>query len=304
MTPFKDVLDELTRFRTADHCCARVHLAAVVRLSGSPEPLDATTVEVDDPAIAAWVCADLHFLCGRSPLFRRVESHTARGATRYRADLAPPGPGATAHGGGADPVVAALHVPPQHWSQGRVCCSRALWRAALILRGRRRRVGYHGDLEASCPDRDTAEALQSAAAMLGIATTRRVERGGPVVIVRTAARVSRLLDDLDATGAATRWAAIVTTAARPTNGSIALYNVERARTTSRELCARLREALEVLGRDAPEGLRAFAERRLAHPDVSLTQLAAECDPPLSRNTFARHLRRLIDLAERHRAATG
>ncbi|MEU7524335.1 DNA-binding protein WhiA [Saccharothrix sp. NPDC042600] len=296
MNPFKDVLDELTRFRTRDTCCAGVHVATVVRFAGSCARSGSATIEVDDPTIAAWIYADLHFLSGRPPLFRRAEAHAGRGAVRYHADLSPPGSVVP----GTDPVVLARARRPRDWVQDRTCCARAFWRAALILRGRRRRAGHQGDLEVSCPDHDAAEALHAAATGMKVATTRRVERGRPVVIVRSAAKAARLLDELGAPDSAGRWRAIVPRTVRPSTTSIARYNVERARSASRELCARLREALDVLGRDAPEELRLAAERRLAHPDLSMGRLAAECDPPRSRNTFTRQLRRLLELADRQR----
>jgi DNA-binding protein WhiA len=46
----------------------------------------------------------------------------------------------------------------------------------------------------------------------------------------------------------------------------------------------------------PASLQEIAELRLAHPTVSMRELAARCEPPVTRATAHRRLRRLVELA--------
>jgi DNA-binding protein WhiA len=49
-------------------------------------------------------------------------------------------------------------------------------------------------------------------------------------------------------------------------------------------------------------LQAAAELRLRHPSLSLRELAARADPPLTKAAMAGRLARLVELAEQERAA--
>jgi hypothetical protein len=78
---------------------------------------------------------------------------------------------------------------------------------------------------------------------------------------------------------------------RPTTADVtALTRVNAGRRTSQR--ERTRDALEALGADCPEQLRAVAEMRLRFPDESLEELGLRFDPPLSRHAVCGRLRRL------------
>jgi DNA-binding protein WhiA len=60
----------------------------------------------------------------------------------------------------------------------------------------------------------------------------------------------------------------------------------------------VRQALAVLGDTAPPDWAAAAQLRLAHPDLTLPRLAELASPPLTKDTIAGRIRRLIEMAGR------
>lgn len=80
-----------------------------------------------------------------------------------------------------------------------------------------------------------------------------------------------------------------------------------ANTTRRERAATrtvpaVAAALASLGDTVPPRMLAAAHLRLAHPDLSLRDLAAVADPPMSKDTLASLLRRLLRSANTPRWA--
>ena len=49
--------------------------------------------------------------------------------------------------------------------------------------------------------------------------------------------------------------------------------------------------------DLPDKLKEAVDLRMAHPELTLTQLAELCDPPVSKSAFNHRLRKLMSLAE-------
>lgn len=78
--------------------------------------------------------------------------------------------------------------------------------------------------------------------------------------------------------------------------------VRQSRSARAQLdAARALEASGELDRLAP-ALRAAAELRLRHPSLSLRELAARADPPVSKAAMAGRLLRLVELARTGRDA--
>ncbi|WP_039804046.1 DNA-binding protein WhiA [Nocardia araoensis] len=76
-------------------------------------------------------------------------------------------------------------------------------------------------------------------------------------------------------------------------------NAGRAQQAAATQIAAVRAALAVLGDRVPDHLAAIAELRLQHPHAGMGALGMLATRPLSRDTVAGRLRRLIALAERH-----
>jgi DNA-binding protein WhiA len=68
--------------------------------------------------------------------------------------------------------------------------------------------------------------------------------------------------------------------------------------------ARVQRALEILGDDAPDHLRAAGRLRLEHKQASLEELGALADPPMTKDAIAGRIRRLLAMADRRAAEEG
>ncbi|HME81867.1 MAG TPA: DNA-binding protein WhiA [Candidatus Eremiobacteraceae bacterium] len=183
----------------------------------------------------------------------------------------------------------------------RTCCRRAWLRAAFLACGSVAdpHRGYH--LEFVLPDDDAARALALGLAAVGIDAGVSRRRGRPIVYVKGAAAVAELLGQMGATRAmlalddllALRYTKNVTR--RRVNSEAA--NASRAATTS----VRQREAALFVVQPArvsrlSSALREAARLRIAHPDLTLAQLAARAKPPVSKAAMAYRLREIERMA--------
>jgi DNA-binding protein WhiA len=86
-----------------------------------------------------------------------------------------------------------------------------------------------------------------------------------------------------------------------TNQPIAFGDANHRRTTqaATEATARVQRALQVLGPDIPEHLLLAGRLRLDHPQASLDELGQLADPPMTKDTIAGRIRRLLALADNH-----
>lgn len=78
-------------------------------------------------------------------------------------------------------------------------------------------------------------------------------------------------------------------------------NTARAQQVAARTVAQVKAAFTVLEchPDLTAELRAAGQLRLAHPELSLSQLAALADPPISKDTLTGRLRRLLARAATH-----
>lgn len=79
-------------------------------------------------------------------------------------------------------------------------------------------------------------------------------------------------------------------------------NQRRAAASAAAAAARTHRALEILGTQTPPHLAAAARLRLEHPHAPLEQLGRLAVPPLSKDTIAGRLRRLLRTADARAAA--
>ena len=49
--------------------------------------------------------------------------------------------------------------------------------------------------------------------------------------------------------------------------------------------------------ELPDKLKEAVDLRVAHPELTLAQLAELCEPPVSKSAFNHRLRKLVELAE-------
>jgi hypothetical protein len=179
---------------------------------------------------------------------------------------------------------------------GRACCRAAYLRGALLgggsLSGPR---APH--LEIRTASLEGAEFLASLVPLAvldrsrhAVAYAKRAETIADVLAEAGASDTVLTLDE-HAVVAATR-----SRANRLANADQA--NLVRASRAAHEQVRAIRRLAErgALG-GLPAALTDVAELRLAHPSLSLRELALKCDPPATKPSVHRRLRRLVELAE-------
>ena len=68
--------------------------------------------------------------------------------------------------------------------------------------------------------------------------------------------------------------------------------------------SRVERAMEILGDDVPEHLRAAGELRLKHKQASLEELGQLADPPMTKDAVAGRIRRLLAMADKRAGELG
>lgn len=197
---------------------------------------------------------------------------------------------------------APLERPPKR-VVGRACCRGAYLRGALLgggsLSGPR-----SPHLELRTTSLDGAEFLRGVAAADGV-------RLGVLDRGRHAVAYAKGLDAIESVltraGAGDAVLAFeersIVAAARGEANRLANADHANLVRTSRAAQEQL-EAVRALQRDGtldrlPDPLQEIARLRLRHPQLPLRELAAKCDPPTTKASVHRRLRRLQELASRH-----
>jgi cell division protein WhiA len=302
----EDLRDELASIAPTRDCdrLAEVsglfHAAGSIHLRGRGEV--SVHVDVVSSAVARRAFSLLRAL-GIESEIRTYRRPAFDRATRFQLHV-PGNPGTLRllHAAG---VLDVRHRPLEHPPKrvvGRGCCRGAYLRGALLgsgsLSGPR-----DPHLEIRAAGRAGAEFVAAVAAQEG-ARLRVVDRARYAAAYAKGAET--IVDVLGAAGAGDVVLALeersVVAATRSTANRLAnadhanLVRSSRAAHAQTQAVRRLREAggLEQL----PPRLREIAELRLRHPALSVRELARRCDPPATKASAYRRLRKLQQLAER------
>ena len=81
-------------------------------------------------------------------------------------------------------------------------------------------------------------------------------------------------------------------------------NLRRSAQAAVAAGAKVERALDLLGDDAPEHLRAAGHLRVANKQASLDELGRLSDPPLTKDAIAGRIRRLLAMADRRAEELG
>jgi cell division protein WhiA len=305
VTASEDLRNELASIAPTRGCCrlaevsALFHSAGTVHLRGRGEL--ALHLDLASPAGARRAFALLRELGIRSEI-RTYRRRAFDRATRYQL-----------HVQGDERALAVLveagvlsgrHAPlerPPKRVVGRACCRGAYLRGAMLGGG-----SISGPrsphLELRTTSREGAEFLRSVAASDEIAVAV-LDRGRyALAYAKGLDTIEALLAAAGATDAvlALEERAVVASTRAEANR---LANADHANLvrTSRAAQAQL-EALRALqstgGLDRlPDRLHEVARLRLRNPTLSLRELAAKCDPPATKASVHRRLRKLQELAE-------
>jgi hypothetical protein len=302
-----DLRSELAAIDPARGCCrlaevsALFHSAGSIHLRGRGEI--ALHLDLSSSAVARRAFSLLRGLGIRSEI-RTYRRQSFDRATRYQLHVS--GDEAAlarlVEAGVLDPRHAPLERPPKR-VVGRACCRGAYLRGALLgggsLSGPR-----SPHLELRTTSLDGAEFLRSVAAAEDVRLG--VHDRGPHAVA-----YAKGLDDIESVltlaGASDTVLAFeersVVAAARAEANRLA--NADHANLVRTSLAAQAQlEAVRLLQRDGalerlPDRLHEVALLRLRYPQLPLRELAAKCEPPASKASVHRRLKRLQDLASSH-----
>lgn len=185
----------------------------------------------------------------------------------------------------------------------------AAWRGAFLAQGSLSAPGRTSSLGVTCPSPEAALALVGAARRLGIEAKTREVRGVDRVVIRDHSAIVALLARMGADKSLVKWEEQrkhKDVKAAPANGLVDFHSSNRQRTAhaAAAVGARVERALEILGNDVSDNLKYAGELRIAHKQANLEELGQLADPPVSKDTIAGRLRRLLELADRPASKLG
>jgi cell division protein WhiA len=181
------------------------------------------------------------------------------------------------------------------------CCRKSEVAATLRFAGGLHIVGGRIVIEAEL---DTG----AAARRLGIVAKAREVRNVDRVVIRDGDAIAALLTRLGAHESLLAWEdrrmrrEVRASANRLANFDDA--NLRRSARAAVAAGARVERALEILGDDVPEHLRAAGVLRVENKQASLEELGQLHDPPLTKDAVAGRIRRLLATADKRAAELG
>ena len=186
-------------------------------------------------------------------------------------------------------------------SPERVCCSRAVVRAALLCRGSFADPARQNHVEMQL-DEASISAVEGTFARLGIAVGRMTRRGEPVLYLKDGDSIVDLLQQTGAHQALLQYENV--RIAKDVRNSInRLVNCETA-NVDKTVSAAIAQLDAIRKIDARRGLQSLGPKlqevavlRARHPYATLQELAEMTDPPVSRSTVRYRLARLMKIAE-------
>jgi cell division protein WhiA len=160
----------------------------------------------------------------------------------------------------------------------------------------------------TCPGPEAALALVGAARRLGIPSKAREVRNVDRVVVRDGDAIAALLTRLGAHESLLVWEErrmrreVRASANRLANFDDA--NLRRSARAAVAAGARVERALEILGDEVPDHLRAAGLLRIENKQASLEELGQMHEPPLTKDAVAGRIRRLLATADKRAAELG
>lgn len=305
------VKDELSRLTVTDNCCRRAEISSMLRFSGGLHIIAGRIVieaELDAAAAARRLRAEIQSVYGHSSDIVVISANGLRRSTRYVVRIVREGESLARQTGLLDVRGRPVRGLPAHVVSGGECDSESAWRGAVLAHGSLTEPGRSCALEVTCPGPESALALVGAARRLGIPAKARESRGVDRVVIRDGDAISAMLTRLGAHDAVLLWEErrmrreVRATANRLANFDDA--NLRRSARAAVAAGARVSRAIEILGDDIPDHLRAAGELRLAHRQASLEELGQLADPPMTKDAVAGRIRRLLAMADRRAADLG
>jgi hypothetical protein len=305
------VKDELARLEVTKPCCRKAEVASMLRFGGALHIVNGRIVveaELDTGVAARRLRRDIAEVFGHTSELGVVSPGGLRKTSHYVVRVARDGEALARQTGLIDGNGRPIRGLPPHVVSGAACDAEAAWRGAFLAHGSLTEPGRSSAIEVTCPGPEAALALVGAARRLNISAKARDVRGVDRVVIRDGDAIGALLTRLGAHDSVLAWEErrmrreVKATANRLANFDDA--NLRRSARAAVAAGARVQRALEILGDDVPDHLRAAGRLRLEHKQASLEELGALADPPMTKDAIAGRIRRLLAMADRRAAEEG
>jgi cell division protein WhiA len=306
------VKDELARLDVTKSCCRKAEVSALLRFGGGLHIVNGRIVveaELDTGVAARRLRRNIAEVYGHESDIAVVSSSGGlRKGSRYVVRVVAAGEALARQTGLIDASGRPVRGLPPQVVSGSMCDAEAAWRGAFLAHGSLTEPGRSSAIEVTCPGPEAALALVGAARRVGIQAKARDVRGVDRVVVRDGDAIGALLTRLGAHDSVLAWEErrmrreVRATANRLANFDDA--NLRRSARAAVAAGARVERALEILGPDVPDHLRAAGELRLEHKQASLEELGQLSSPPMTKDAVAGRIRRLLAMADRRAAEFG
>ena len=305
------VKDELARLEVTKPCCRKAEVAALLRFGGGLHIVNGRIVveaELDTGVAARRLRRDIAEIFGHGSELGVVSPGGLRKSSKYIVRVVRDGEALARQTGLIDGSGRPVRGLPPQVVSGSTCDAEAAWRGAFLAHGSLTEPGRSSAVEVTCPGPEAALALVGAARRLNISAKARDVRGVDRVVIRDGDAIGALLTRLGAHDTVLAWEErrmrreVKATANRLANFDDA--NLRRSARAAVAAGARVQRALEILGNDVPDHLRAAGRLRLEHKQASLEELGALADPPMTKDAIAGRIRRLLAMADRQAAELG
>jgi DNA-binding protein WhiA len=306
------VKDELARLDVTKSCCRKAEVSALLRFGGGLHIVNGRIVveaELDTGVAARRLRRNIAEVYGHESDIAVVSSSGGlRKGSRYVVRVVAAGEALARQTGLIDASGRPVRGLPPQVVSGSMCDAEAAWRGAFLAHGSLTEPGRSSAIEVTCPGPEAALALVGAARRVGIQAKARDVRGVDRVVVRDGDAIGALLTRLGAHDSVLAWEErrmrreVRATANRLANFDDA--NLRRSARAAVAAGARVERALEILGDDVPDHLRAAGALRLEHKQASLEELGQLSSPPMTKDAVAGRIRRLLAMADRRAAELG
>lgn len=307
----EQVKAELATIPVTKPCCRRSEVAATLRFAGGLHLAGGRIVieaELDTGAAARRLRTAIADVFGHHSDLVVVNGSGLRRGTRYVVRLIKDGEALARQTGLIDSRGRPARGLPSQVVSGGLCDCVAAWRGAFLAHGSLTEPGRSMALEVTCPGPEAALALVGAARRLQIPAKAREVRGVDRVVIRDGDAISAMLARLGAHTSLLAWEErrmrreVRASANRLANFDDA--NLRRSARAAVAAGARVERALEILGDDVPEHLRAAGVLRVENKQASLEELGQLHNPPLTKDAVAGRIRRLLATADKRAADLG
>ncbi len=306
------VKDELARLDVTKSCCRKAEVSALLRFGGGLHIVNGRIVveaELDTGVAARRLRRNIAEVYGHDSDIAVVSSSGGlRKGSRYVVRVVAAGEALARQTGLIDASGRPVRGLPPQVVSGSMCDAEAAWRGAFLAHGSLTEPGRSSAMEVTCPGPEAALALVGAARRVGIQAKARDVRGVDRVVVRDGDAIGAMLTRLGAHDSVLAWEErrmrreVRATANRLANFDDA--NLRRSARAAVAAGARVERALEILGDDVPDHLRAAGELRLEHKQASLEELGQLSSPPMTKDAVAGRIRRLLAMADRRAVELG